>query len=160
LADLNRYKKILSGLAGGHVQEWLNEGVIGLGVLYDVNAARHLRVTPLLIEELFLVVSAGGWPHEVGDDGIAKKPVTLAECAEFGLILLHRTHGLREMIERFAHTQGVNLHIILEMDSLAHIKALIARGLGYGILAHAGISLAFFSISPKCAHMPRLAVHS
>ena len=142
------------------MQEWLNEGVIGLGVLYDVNAARRLRVTPLLIEELFLLVSAGGWPHEVGDDGIAKKPVTLAECAEFGLILLHRTHGLREMIERFAHTQGVNLHIILEMDSLAHIKALIARGLGYGILAHAGISLAFFSISPKCAHMPRLAVHS
>ena len=39
----------------GHVQSWLSEGTIDLGILYDVNAVRHLKVQPLLVEDLFQI---------------------------------------------------------------------------------------------------------
>lgn len=124
----------------GHVQQWLSEGSIDLGILYDVNEVRHLRVTPLLVEELFLVAAADGWPHEVDVQGVSRVSVTLSECAELGLILPHRTHGLREMIERVAESRGVRLNVVLEMDALTHLKTLVVRGAGYTMLAPAAVT--------------------
>jgi LysR family nitrogen assimilation transcriptional regulator len=46
---------------------------------------------------------------------------------------------LRETIERHANVQGVKLKIHVEMDSLSHIKTLVARGSGYSILAPAAV---------------------
>ena len=123
----------------GHVQEWLAQGQIDLGILYGIDHVRHLRTQPLLVEELFLIAAADGWGGNVGADGIADKSVSLRECADLGLILPHRTHGLRETIERFASSQKVHLNIAIEMDSLTNIKALVARGSGYSILAHSGV---------------------
>ena len=123
----------------GHVQEWLAQGQIDLGILYDIDHVRHLRTQPLLVEELFLVAAADGWHGKVGSNGIADKSVSLRECADLGLILPHRTHGLRETTERFASSQKVHLNVIIEMDSLTNIKALVARGSGYSILAHAAV---------------------
>jgi LysR family transcriptional regulator, nitrogen assimilation regulatory protein len=66
--------------------------------------------------------------------------VTLSECAELGLILPHRTHGLREMIERVAESRGVRLNVVLEMDALTHLKTLVVRGAGYTMLAPAAVT--------------------
>src|SRR5260370_39324182 len=72
-------------------------------------------------------------------NGMADKVVSLRECADLVLILPHRTHGLRETIERFASSQKLRLNVIIEIDSLTNIKALVARGSGYSILAHAAV---------------------
>jgi LysR family nitrogen assimilation transcriptional regulator len=85
------------------------------------------------------VAAADGWHGKVGSDGVADKSVSLRECADLRLILPHRTHGLRETIERFASSQKVRLNVVIEMDSLTNIKALVARGSGYSILAHAAL---------------------
>jgi LysR family nitrogen assimilation transcriptional regulator len=124
----------------GHVQQWLTEGSIDVGILYDVNEVRHLRVTPLLIEDLYLIVARNRWPHPVDDDGTSEVSVTLAECERYDLILPHRTHGLRETIERFAEERGVHLNVVLEMDALTHLKSLVARGAGYSMLAPAAVT--------------------
>jgi LysR family nitrogen assimilation transcriptional regulator len=124
----------------GHVQQWLAEGLIDLGVLYDVNSIRHFHVKPLLSEPLFLVASSDSWDAPIGPNGIAKTPIDLADCATMELILPNRSHGLREMIERLAHAQGVALIVPLELDSLSQIKVLVAKGSGYTILPHAAAS--------------------
>jgi LysR family nitrogen assimilation transcriptional regulator len=124
----------------GHVKQWLVEGTIDLGILYDVQEVRHLRKTPLLVEEIYLVAAPDAWPHPVGPDGLSQVSVTLAECGDFDLILPHRTHGLRELIERFADARGVRLKVIVEMDALAHLKALVARKVGYAMLAPAAVA--------------------
>lgn len=121
----------------GFVQEWLAQGQLDLGILYDVNRARHLKAQKLLIEELFLVASADAWSGKVGVDGIAETPVALRDCTRLPLILPHRSHGLRDTIERFAGSTGLSLSVVLEMDSLTNIKTLVKRGSGYTILAHA-----------------------
>ena len=124
----------------GYVQAWLTEGAIDFGILYDVNAVRHLHFRPLLVESLFLVAAADSWSGAVGADGIALEPVSLADAVGLGLVLPHRSHGLREMIERFAEARQIRVAVALEMDSLSQIKVLVARGSAYAILAHAAVS--------------------
>lgn len=121
----------------GHVQNWLLDASIDLGILYDVNVVSHMKVSPLLVEELFLVAAPDAWPHTIQSNGVACHPVTLEECSKLGLILPSRSHGLRELIERFAKAEGVDLQVAVEMDALTQIKELVARGSGFSILAHA-----------------------
>lgn len=123
----------------GHVQAWLESGAVDLGILYNVEAVRHLKVTPLLVEELYLVAAADAWPHPVGPGGVAVAPVTLREAAALPLVLPSRSHGLRERIEASARAAGVGLNVTIEMDALVQIKELAARGSGYSILAHAAV---------------------
>jgi len=55
------------------------------------------------------------------------------------MVLPHRTHGLREIIEDFATQRGISLQVPIEMDSLTNMKALVSRGSAYTILARAAI---------------------
>ena len=123
----------------GHVQEWLVQGQVDLGILYDSRRVKHLRPIPLLDEDLYLVVSPENWSEAVGPDGIAENSVKLSDCANLGLVLPHRTHGLREIIEDFATQRGISLQVPIEMDSLTNMKALVSRGSAYTILARAAI---------------------
>jgi len=123
----------------GHVQEWLAQGQIDLGILYDIDRVRHLHTYPLLTEDLYLIAPPDAWSGTVRSEGIAESSVTLRECAEIGFILPNRTHRLRETIERFAAANGVSLNVAVEMDSLTNIKALVSRGSGHSILAHAAV---------------------
>jgi LysR family transcriptional regulator, nitrogen assimilation regulatory protein len=123
----------------GFVQEWLAQGQLDLGILYDVERARYLKAQPLVVEELFLVTAADGWSSKIGPDGIAETHVSLQDCASLPMILPHRSHGLRDTIERFVGSRGLSLSVVLEMDSLTNIKTLVKRGSGYTILAHAAV---------------------
>lgn len=123
----------------GFVQEWLAQGQLDFGILYDVDRVRHLRAQALLVEQLFLVAAADEWRDNIGPNGIAETPVTLRECATLPMILPHRSHGLRDTIERFAASRACSLPVVLEIDSLTNIKALVARGSGYTILAPAAV---------------------
>lgn len=123
----------------GHVQEWLVQGQVDLGVLYDIRRVKHLRSIPLLEEDLYLVVSPDNWSEAVGADGIAESSVKLCDCANLGLVLPHRTHGLREIIEDFASQRDITVRVPIEMDSLTNIKTLVSRGSAFSILARAAI---------------------
>jgi LysR family nitrogen assimilation transcriptional regulator len=119
----------------GHVQEWLVQGQVDLGILYDNRRVRNLRSFQLLEESLYLIASPDNWSAAVGDDGVALSSVTLSDCAQVGLVLPHRTHGLRETVEQFAEESGIELGVRTELDSLTNIKALVSRGSGFSILA-------------------------
>lgn len=123
----------------GHVQEWLVQGQVDLGILYDDRRVKHLRAVPLLEEDLYLIASPDNWSEAVGDDGIALTSIALDDCADLGLVLPHRTHGLRETVEQFARARGISLRVPTELDSLTNIKGLVARGSGFSILARAAV---------------------
>jgi LysR family transcriptional regulator, nitrogen assimilation regulatory protein len=63
--------------------------------------------------------------------------VALAEVANLELVLPSRRHGMRRAIDSFAQSRGLELNVSVEMDALAQIKELVARGSGYTILADA-----------------------
>lgn len=117
----------------GFIQGWLEEGSLDLAILYDVRAVRHMQIRPLVSEELQFFSAPDAWPLPSPPG----RPVPLAELAALELVLPSESHGLRAMIERYARAAGVALTVAVEMDALAQIKTLVARGSGYTILAPA-----------------------
>lgn len=117
----------------GFILDWLEEQTIDLAILYDVSAIRHMQLRPLLTETLHFFSAPDAWPFATAPGD----PVTLAQVARLDLVLPSRTHGLRVMIDRYARSRGIRMDAVLEMDSLAQIKTLVARASGFTILAPA-----------------------
>ncbi len=117
----------------GFIREWLLDETIDLGFLYDFDDARLFEARELMQEDLYFFAAADNWPiaRPVG------QPVTLAEIAGLELILPSQHHGMRRTIEKYASTRGLTLNVCVEMDALAQIKELVARGSGFTILAAA-----------------------
>lgn len=117
----------------GFIKEWLEDQSIDLGMLYDVGSVRHLSHRQLVTEALQFFSAPDAWPF----DGPPGTPVALADLEGLDLVLPSPHHGLRAMIDRIARPAGVALTVGTEMDGLAQIKALVARGSGHTILAPA-----------------------
>jgi len=117
----------------GFIQGWLEEGSLDLAILYDVRVVRHMQIRPLVSEELRFFSAPDAWPLPSPPG----RPVGLADLAALDLVLPSESHGLRVMIERHARAAGIALTVAVEMDALAQIKTLVARGSGYTILAPA-----------------------
>ena len=120
----------------GFIRQWLEDGELSLGILYDVEGLRGLEMRPLLSENLCFVCA----PDDCPFGGKARATgVRLADIAALDLILPSRSHGLRTLIDRIAGEAGITLTVAVEMDALTQIKTLVARGSGYTILAPAAV---------------------
>ncbi len=123
----------------GYVLNWVEEEHIDLGVVYQGLNCAHLDVKPLLKEELFLVTAPDNWPASPPADGPLLAPVEFASLAQLPLVLPSRLHGLRELIERYAKAQNVQLDVALEIDALRHIVSIVSRASAHTILSHAAV---------------------
>lgn len=117
----------------GFIQGWLEDMTIDIGVLYDKRGVRHLSHRQLMTEALHFFAAPDAWPFR----SRAGSPVPMRDLPGVELILPSQKHGLRIMIDRYAKAEGVALNVVTEMDALAQIKSLVARGSGYTILAPA-----------------------
>lgn len=121
------------GSMSGFVRDWLIDKSIDLALLYDVNALNNMITRELMTEDLQFLSSPEHWPLKSPPG----EPVELRDLANQELVLPSSNHGLRALIERFSHEQGIKLNVIVEMDSLAQIKMLVSRGSASTILAPA-----------------------
>jgi LysR family transcriptional regulator, nitrogen assimilation regulatory protein len=122
----------------GHIRDWLEKGEIELAILHEVDALRHLSVRRLGTEEIFLI----GPPDRFGPPdrlGVAPGEIPFPGADAQPLILPGRRHALRQFVDRTALARGSMLEVAIEIDSLPHIKTLIAAGHGYSILSHATV---------------------
>jgi LysR family transcriptional regulator, nitrogen assimilation regulatory protein len=122
----------------GHIRAWLEEGRIELGMLHHADALRHLSVRRLAVEDCCLVGPPGRFGPP-GRHGIAAEPVSLVGSQPRPLIMPTREHGLRQLVEREARAQGVELEVEIELDSLNHIRTLVSAGHGYSVLSHSAV---------------------
>lgn len=118
-------KLIVAEAMSGFVGEWLEEGRIDLGVLYGATNRKHIRLTPLLREELVILLP----PHAT-----PPTPVTLTALADMPVILPSASHGLRRMVERHLLDSGLSASPAIEVDSYNCIKRLVQDGFGCSIL--------------------------
>ncbi len=118
--------EIIEGLSG-HIHEWLSNGRLDVGVIYDAPRTRHLQADRLLQEDLFLVCPAG---KPVGQG----HAVPIRALADLPLIMPRQPHGLRLLLEAAARKQGVRITIAYEMDALPVIKDLVMKGDAYTVL--------------------------
>ena len=117
----------------GHIKQWLREGQVDIGLLYDLDGLEDYRARAVLTEDLFFFSAPDSWPFE-SEPG---EPVSLTDLRNLELILPSGRHGLRLMVERVTKAAHLSLNVVIEMDSLPQIKTLVARGSGYTILSPA-----------------------
>ncbi|MET3616136.1 LysR family nitrogen assimilation transcriptional regulator [Rhizobium aquaticum] len=140
IAARERYPKIKLRIAeamSGFVAEWIREGRVDISILYIPVEDRVLSSYPVLTEELCLL----GPVEPIAD---VKAPafgtVALKQVAPLPLILPSSSHGLRELLEREAATNQLQMNTTIEVDSYANIKELVEKGIGYSILPYNSIA--------------------
>jgi LysR family nitrogen assimilation transcriptional regulator len=114
----------------GQIRGWLDGGRIDLGVLYDLGPIRHLSARRLASEEMYLIGPAGSFGSGKG----SVPDVPLAELKDFPLIVPGLQHGLRRFMDHEAQCQGFAYSLAHEIDAVATIAKLVAKGHGYTIL--------------------------
>jgi LysR family nitrogen assimilation transcriptional regulator len=123
--------KVVEGFSG-HVQEWLLNRRIDVGVLYASRKLPTLIGDELVTEDMFIV----GPPTS---PFAGRGEVTLAEVCATPLVVPSRPHGLRILIDDACIKAKVTPTIGIEILGLSTVKDLISKGFGHAILPSSAV---------------------
>ena len=114
----NATLSVVEGLSS-YVTEWLVQGRIDCGVVYNAQPGAAIELLPVVDERLFLVSRADA----------TRRPRTagLAEVAQCDLVIPSRPHALRMRLETALAAAGLKPRIGLEIDSVPAILDLVTR---------------------------------
>jgi LysR family tcuABC transcriptional regulator len=132
-----RYPSILLNVVegmSGHLAQMMRMGQLDLAVLFSADAAPDASVSPLLDEELFVIVSC---TSTLMPARAARIPI--AKAAALPLILPTGSHGLRRRIAAEFERRSLSLHIVAEIDSLSLVMNCVHDGIGATIKPMAAI---------------------
>lgn len=115
--------RIVEGFSA-HLVEWLQAGQLDLALVFDLGHNKGLEIEPVLWEEVSLV-----------GIGMGSGPVRPAELARTPLILPSPLHAMRQLVDRYARSVGIELRISYEVDALTAILALVRSGVGCSLLS-------------------------
>jgi LysR family nitrogen assimilation transcriptional regulator len=118
-----RYPKVGVTIADGYsttLSGWVMGGQIEAAVVNGVRRHGQLKVDHITDEDLVLVTSAS-------HPSPPPARLTLQQVAQLGigLVLPTRNHGLRDVIDGFAHNEEVELAPVYEVDSLLTMTRLV-----------------------------------
>jgi len=111
----------------GHVLEWIANGRIDVGILYEDTVTPSLDAERLWEEHFVVVSSRSGGLSD-------RKSISFKEVAQGPLVLPGKPHAMRLKIDEVSTRLGLTLNIALEIDGLHAILDLVHTGLGLTIL--------------------------
>lgn len=114
----------------GVLVEWVENGRVDLAVLYDSRRGPGMLVTPLLLEDLFLIVPP---------DDPATGPTTLAELASLRMVLPSPENGLRRVVDAACRVAEVKPSIAMQLDCVAALKQVVEEGGGCTVLPYGAV---------------------
>jgi LysR family nitrogen assimilation transcriptional regulator len=124
--------RVVEGFSG-HIQEWLLNGRIDIGILYATRRVPTLLGDELVSEDLYAIGPAG-------DAITSHEWISLADISVLPLVVPSRPHGLRILIDdafsRCGHTPSIDV----ELDALATMKSLVESGVAYSILPYSTVA--------------------
>jgi len=110
-------------------------GELDLGIVtlpLDQTIARDLVTTPLVEDELRLIVPSG---HPLS----GKKQFRWQDLAGDSLVAFEAGTAVRDMIDHASAAAGVALNVVMELRSLESIKQMVAAGIGVGFVSRFGL---------------------
>ncbi len=119
---------------GGHLRDWLVDGVLDAAIIYEPPVSHHLLCEDLLLEDLMLIGPAG-------DRHVAAPTVPFRMLGELPLVLPGTVHSLRRLVEREAARLRLSLSVIAEVDSLCSLREMVRAGIGYTVAGAAPFRL-------------------
>lgn len=123
-----RYPNILLNVVegmSGHLAQMLRVGQLEMAILFSPDAAPDLPSTPLLEEDLFVLLPRSS--RLVDSD---RHALTLDEVAALPLILPTGMHGLRRRISGEFERRNLLPHVVAEIDSLSLLMSCVYDGMG------------------------------
>jgi LysR family nitrogen assimilation transcriptional regulator len=137
---LQRFPKVrVSVLSGysGYIEDWLLKGEADLGMLFGDPRSSELETTPLLEQQLFLIVPSGAVVPAGAARLVRARSCSLAQLAGVPFVLPGAHHALRTRIDDAVAAAGLApLSIVLEVDSFDLMKKFVSDGLGCSILGY------------------------
>lgn len=118
----------------GDLIDWIESGQLDLACIYNVHQSSNIVAEALFIEDMLLTTAPDNWAGEIGPDGRALESITPQRLAELPLVLPSARHGLRKIVDRYARANGINLNVVMEIDSLPQLAAMVDRASAYTIL--------------------------
>ena len=114
--------------SGGQIEEWLSSGRIDVGILFRYGKA-HAMSSPLLARSDAYLVGAT-------NDPVTQSPtVQFARLQGLPLVLASPPNRLRALLDQISRRKHFTLSVLLETDSLAIQKNVVAEAQAYTILA-------------------------
>ncbi|WP_406644441.1 LysR family transcriptional regulator [Aliisedimentitalea scapharcae] len=107
--------------------QWLDSGQIDVALIYEFGLPSTLELIPLADVRPYGVVSQS---HRLAE----RSSVSLAELLQDPIILMNLPHS-RAYFLSLAQVQGITPTIAYETGSVEMLRAMVANGLGVGVLA-------------------------
>ncbi len=116
------------GGSNGQLDEWLASGYVDMAVLFRYGKSEVGNEQPLGIVDTYLVGPK--------NDPLTRQPtVKFSVLDKLPLILPGAPNGLRVILDQMARKRGVELNILMEVNSLPVQRDLVAEGGIYTVLA-------------------------
>ena len=112
-----------------YILEWLSVGRVDCALVYNATASPAVDLLALLDEQLFLIA-----PLARGPTRKARKSITLAELADYPLIIPSRPHAIRMSVENALAQVGRKIKVAHEIESIPAVIDLARQGHGYAVL--------------------------
>lgn len=119
--------EVLEG-SPSNVHGWLMRGEADIAMTYNADLGAGFSVRPFLVEPLFLFASPQAVASQFGS--CVPDACSLADLAKLPLILPHRPHVVRVLVDRLCAGQGIRPNIVYEADGATTIRGLVERGMG------------------------------
>jgi LysR family nitrogen assimilation transcriptional regulator len=116
------------GGSNGQLDEWLASGFVDMAVLFRYGKSEVGNEQPLGIVDTYLVGPK--------NDPLTRQPtVKFSVLDKLPLILPGAPNGLRVILDQLARKRGIELNILMEVNSLPVQRDLVAEGGIYTVLA-------------------------
>jgi LysR family transcriptional regulator, nitrogen assimilation regulatory protein len=109
--------------------EWLQVGRVDCALVYNAPESPSLDIQPLLDDQLFLIA-----PLEANPPRKARKSITLAELADYPLIIPSRPHSIRMSVENALAGVDRKIRVAHEIECIPAVIDLVRQGHGFGVL--------------------------
>src|SRR3984957_8838235 len=112
-----------------YMLEWLNVGRVDCALVYNAPGSPTIDLQPLLDDQLFLIA-----PRTVRTARKARKSVSLAELADYPLIIPSRPHSIRMSVENALAGVDRKIRGGHEIECIPAIIDLVRQGHGFAVL--------------------------
>ena len=112
-----------------YILEWLTIGRVDCALVYNATATATVDVQPLLDDQLFLIA-----PLDNGAGSARAKSITLAQLADYPLIIPSRPHAMRMSVENALAGVDRKIRVAYEIECIPAVIDLVRQGHGFGVL--------------------------
>jgi LysR family nitrogen assimilation transcriptional regulator len=112
-----------------YMLEWLHVGRVDCALVYNAPESPSLDIQPLLDDQLFLIA-----PRAANAARKARKSITLAELADYPLIIPSRPHSIRMSVENALAGVDRKIRVAHEIECIPAVIDLVRQGHGFGVL--------------------------